>query len=169
MDRRIMMIGLATAMAGCASSRSARPLMGDDIPAGAFSPWSDQSPYALFAGDELDIAFPSAQELNPLVRERIAIALRDQAGGSIRVQVGVNMFMPGATDDSTAADQLREQARRTVYKMAAHECDVILEVLAKECRLESINVNVNANRHYNNNVAPGYQVNGNIGLRVVLK
>jgi hypothetical protein len=53
--------------------------------------------------------------------------------------------------------------------MAAHECDVILEVLAKECRLESINVNVNANRHHNNNVAPGYQVNGNIGLRVVLK
>ncbi|MBN8957823.1 MAG: hypothetical protein J0H17_14815 [Rhizobiales bacterium] len=111
-----------------------------------------------------------AQELNPLVRERIAIAQRDQAGGGIRVQVGVNMFMPGATDDSTAADQLREQARRTVYKMAAHECDVILEVLAKECRLESINVNVNANRHYNNNNAsPGYQVNGNIGLRVVLK
>jgi len=110
-----------------------------------------------------------AQELSPLVRERIAIAQRDQAGGSIRVQVGINMCMPGATDDSAAADQLRQQARRTVYKMAAHECDVVLEVLAKECRLESINVNVNANRPYNSNAVPGYQVNGNIGLRVLLK
>lgn len=64
MDRRIMMTGLASVLAGCASSRSARPLTGDDIPAGAFSPWSEQSSYALFAGDELDIAFPSAQELN---------------------------------------------------------------------------------------------------------
>mgnify|MGYP001205299559 CR=1 FL=1 len=115
--------------------------------------------------------FPAAapaQELTPLARERIAIAQRDQAGGSIRVQVGVNMFMPGATDDSAAADQLREQARRIVYKMAARECDVVLEVLAKECRLESINVNVNTNRQYNN-ATPGYQVNGNIGLRAVLK
>jgi hypothetical protein len=111
-----------------------------------------------------------AQDLNPLVRERIAIAQRDRAGDSIRIQVGVNIFVPGPTDGSAEAEKLRGEARRTVYAMAARECDVVLEMLAKECRLESINVNVNANRHYNNNNLPqGYQVTGNIGLRAVLK
>jgi hypothetical protein len=108
-----------------------------------------------------------AQDANPLVRERIAVP--PPRGDSVRVQVGVNMFLPGPTDESAAAEKLREQARRAVYAMAARECALVLDVLAKECRLESINVNVNANRQYNSNVAQGYQVSGNIGLRVVMK
>jgi hypothetical protein len=107
----------------------------------------------------------SAQDVNPLVRERIA--LLQQRSNPVRVQIGISMTLAGPGDASEAADKVRDDARRAIYRTALHECDILKEILAAECRLESINVNLN--RQTNTNMPQGYLVHGNIGLAVVPK
>ncbi|MEG2313933.1 polysaccharide biosynthesis/export family protein [Brevundimonas sp.] len=62
-DRRFFLGGLAIATTGCASSRASS--RDDSAGITGFRPWSDiEPPYVLFPGDELDLALPSAPELN---------------------------------------------------------------------------------------------------------
>ena len=110
-----------------------------------------------------------AQEVSPLVRERISVgAANQQREPTVRVQVGVNFFMPGPTGEGDEASKLRDRARRTIYDMAAKECDFIEQSLAKTCRLESINLNVNSSRQQ---IAgqEGFQTNGSFALQITLK
>lgn len=87
--------------------------------------------------------------------------------GFVRVQSNINLFMPGPTDDGEEAQKLRERARRIVYEMAAHECDVLRDVLAKDCRLESINSNIG--RQFGQQQQEGFNVSGSMSLQVTLK
>jgi predicted dehydrogenase len=89
----------------------------------------------------------------------------------VRVQNNINFFVPGPTGDGDDAQKLREKAQRTVYEMAGHECDLLRQILAKDCRLESINVNVNAanQRQYNQQQPEGLNVNGSMSLQITLK
>lgn len=86
----------------------------------------------------------------------------------LRVQVSVSIFFPGPTGDSDEAVKLRERARRSIYEIAAGECALTDQVLTKNCRLESVNVNVNVNRQ-SNGQNEGYQATGNFALRAVPK
>ncbi len=62
-DRRFFLGGLAIATAGCASSGAV--VRENDAVLTGFRPWSDiEPPYVLFPGDEIDLALPSAPELN---------------------------------------------------------------------------------------------------------
>ena len=89
-----------------------------------------------------------AEEANPLVRERILIQSNsansnpESRGPQVRVQSSVNVFMPGPAGEGEAGDQLRERARRMIYQMAARECGVLEDVLARTYRLEAINVSL---------------------------
>ena len=71
MNRRFLITGLVALTASCAKTAGSHgdTLTGSQIPAGAFTTWTDQVPeYVLFPGDEIDVSLPSAQELNrPLV------------------------------------------------------------------------------------------------------
>jgi hypothetical protein len=70
----------------------------------------------------------------PLAQDRIMMS----PDRPVRVQVGVNFFMPASANDvGDEANALREQARRAVYEMAAKECAVLQSVLARDCRLEA--------------------------------
>jgi hypothetical protein len=84
----------------------------------------------------------------------------------IRIQVSVNLLFPGPTGESEEAAKLRERARRSVYEMAAAECALVEQVLAKTCRLESVNVNIN---RQSGGQVEGYMAGGNFVLRVTLK
>ncbi len=53
--------------------------------------------------------------------------------------------------------------------MAAHECDLLRAALAKDCRMESVNVNVNAGRQFGPQQPEGYNVNGSVNLQISLK
>lgn len=86
----------------------------------------------------------------------------------VRVNVGMNFFLPGPTDDSQEAAAVRDRAKRMIYQLAIRECSIAKEVLASDCRIESVNVSINVNRSPPN-VADGHNVNGNIVLRVTLK
>jgi hypothetical protein len=87
----------------------------------------------------------------------------------IRIQVGINLFFPGPAGDSEEATKVRDRARRSVYEMAARECGMVEQVLAKTCRLESVNVNININRQFSAQQTEGYAAVGNFVLRVTLK
>lgn len=106
----------------------------------------------------------SAQDAGPGREHANASAERREE--PIRVQVGVNLFFAGPTGESDEAVKLRERARRSVYEMAASECALVEQVLAKTCRLESVNVNIN--RQFSGQ-AEGYTAGGNFVLRVTLK
>ena len=90
---------------------------------------------------------------------------------SVRVQDNISIFLPGPTGDGDEAQKLREKGRRIVYEMAAHECDLLREVLAKDCRVENVNVNLNAagGRQFNQQQQEGLNLNGSMSLQVTLK
>jgi hypothetical protein len=94
---------------------------------------------------------------NPLPRQE----------GLVRVQSSVNFFVAGPTGDGDEAQKLRDRARHAVYEMAARECDLLRDVLAKDCRLESINSNIN--RQFGQQQQEGLNVNGTVNLQITLK
>jgi hypothetical protein len=112
----------------------------------------------------------SAQEPNPVVRERVIVSVGNERRDTpVRVQVGVNFFIPGPTGEGEEAAKLRDGARRMIYEMAANECQFLEQTLAKTCRLESINVNVNANRQQTPRQVDGLMLNANFALQITPK
>jgi hypothetical protein len=88
----------------------------------------------------------------------------------VRVQNNISFFLTGPTGDGDEAQKLRDKAQRSVYEMAGRQCDLLREILAKDCRMESVNVNVNANnRQFNQQQAEGLNVNGTMSLQITLK
>lgn len=127
------------------------------------------------------IASATAQTLTPSVEGPVRGVF--QTGGSqlrqdgfVRVQSSLNFFVPGPTGDSEEAQKLREKARSLIYQTAARECDLLKETLAKDCRLESVNSNINTNRPYGQWQQPygqtqpeGFTINGSMSFQVTLK
>ncbi|MDE2062228.1 MAG: hypothetical protein KGJ00_07445 [Bradyrhizobium sp.] len=83
----------------------------------------------------------------------------------------MSFFLAGPTGEGDDAQKLRERAQRAVYEMAAHQCDMLRDVLAKDCRLETVNVNVNANntRQFNQQQVEGLNVSGSMAFQISLK
>ena len=120
-----------------------------------------------------------SQEINPLVRERITVqAIQPQLQPdrrTVRVQLGINFFLAGPTNDSDEAAKIRDRARRMVYDMAGRECGVLLDTIAAECRLESITLNVNrqvtpmGQMGQMGQQAEGFVANGQLGFQITPK
>lgn len=110
-------------------------------------------------------AQPSGQRI---VIEQPSAASGPRQEGLVRVQTSINFFIPGPTGDSEEAAQARDRARRLVYDMAAKECDLLRDVIAKDCRLESITSNLTLNRQYGQQ-AEGYSINGSMSFQIMLK
>ena len=87
--------------------------------------------------------------------------------GEIRVQVNMNFFVPGAVSRTETSLNTQEQARRALYESAGRECEVLRAVLASECRMESVNVNINHSRGQPQN--EGFTANGSFSYKVMLK
>ena len=87
--------------------------------------------------------------------------------GQVRVQSNINFFVAGPTADGEDAQKLRDKAQRAVYEMAARQCDLHREVLAKDCRMESVNSNIG--RQFGQQQQEGYSVNGAMSFQITLK
>jgi predicted dehydrogenase len=83
------------------------------------------------------------------------------------VQSTINFFVAGPSNDSEEAQKLRDRARRSIYEMATHECDLLREVLAKDCRMESVNTNIN--RQFGPHQSEGFNVSGSMSFQITLK
>jgi hypothetical protein len=87
--------------------------------------------------------------------------------GLVRIQSTINFFVAGPTGESEEAQKLRDRARRAVYEMAARECDLLREVIAKDCRLEQVSNNIN--RQYGNQQQEGFNITGSMSFQITLK
>jgi hypothetical protein len=87
--------------------------------------------------------------------------------GMVRVTTSVNLFVPGPTGEGEDAQKSRDNARRMIYEIAAHECDLLRDTLAKECRLESVNVNIG--RQFGVQQQEGYNANGTMNFQIMPK
>jgi hypothetical protein len=96
-----------------------------------------------------------------IILEQAGVPARQE--GLVRVQSSINFFVVGPTGESDEAQKLRDRARRMIYEMAARECDLLREVLAKDCRMEAIN------RQFGQQQQEGFSVNGSMNLQVTLK
>jgi hypothetical protein len=86
----------------------------------------------------------------------------------VRVQTSFNFFVPGPTGDSEEAQKLRDNARRSIYEMAAHECAMLREILAKDGRMQSISTNI-GRQQFGPQQQDGFSVNGSMDLQIILK
>jgi hypothetical protein len=94
----------------------------------------------------------------------------DPNAGPIRVQISVNFFVPRPTNETEQSVALRDRASRTVYDMAAHQCEILRERLADDCRLESVNVNINRQQQQvGGQQVEGFQAGGTLGYRITQK
>jgi hypothetical protein len=88
----------------------------------------------------------------------------------IRVNVNVNVFVPTLGEDGDQALKAQEMGRKVIYEVAGHECAVLRETLAADCRLDSVNVNIQRQNQFGNQLrAEGFNVNGNVGFRIAPK
>jgi hypothetical protein len=90
----------------------------------------------------------------------------------LHVNVNLTLFKPGPTGDSEEANKLRDELQRSFLAVAARECDVLREVIAKDCRLESLNVNINGNRGmaaFGQGQTEGHTVQGQMSFQVTPK
>ncbi|HEY0236964.1 MAG TPA: hypothetical protein VGC86_18200 [Afipia sp.] len=119
------------------------------------------------------IASAAAQTVSPLSPSP-EVATRTFQGGSqqrpegqVRVQSTISYFVSGPSGDSEEGQKLRERARRVIYETAGRECDLLKDTLAKECRLESVNSNIN--RQFGQGQQEGFSVNGSMSFQIILK
>jgi hypothetical protein len=119
----------------------------------------------LFAACASAMLITSATAQSPVLQDG-----RGRQDGSVKIQSTLNFFVPGPTGDSEEAHKLREKARRMIYETAARECDLLKETLAKDCRLENINSNINTNRQYGSaQQQEGFTINGSMSFQITLK
>jgi hypothetical protein len=89
----------------------------------------------------------------------------------VHVSVGVSNFLPAPSGDAAQALKVQEDGRRMIYQLAANECLLLREALASDCRLESININVQyvpANQNFAQKT-DGYNINGSINYQITPK
>jgi hypothetical protein len=126
----------------------------------------------LFLLPALVAAFATTASAQTIVVRPNDRSMMPPAAEQIRVSVGVNMFVPAPSDNSEQSLKAQEDARRMVYNLAAHECTILRDILASECRLDTININVQrvpANQNFGQAKSEGFNITGNIGFRIVPK
>jgi hypothetical protein len=102
-------------------------------------------------------------------RSADVVELQHRQDGFVRVQSTVSFFVPGPSGESSEAEKLREKARQSIYATAARECDLLKATLASDCRLESVNSNINSSRQYGSAQQEGFMINGTMTFRITLK
>jgi hypothetical protein len=115
----------------------------------------------------LFLAIPSlaqAQAPRAVIMEQPAGSRQE---GWVRVQNTISYFVAGPTGEGEEAQKLRDRARRTIYEIAARECDLLREVLAKECRIEAVSSNMS--RQYGQQQPEGFTINGSMNFQITLK
>jgi hypothetical protein len=88
-------------------------------------------------------------------------------GETVRVHVNVHFFVPSSLGDDEESAKARERARRMVYEMAGRECEILRQVIADDCKLETLNVNVNVRQSPQQ--PDGFLVNGSAAYRITRK
>ena len=114
---------------------------------------------ALFAGLALAPAAAPAET---------SILALTHGGQPVNVSVGFNtqVPLPDLSEATLAAAQ--KAGREYLYRLARGECALLEAVIAKTCRLTSLNVNTQIQQHHNA-AQPLLHINGNASFTIGLK
>src|SRR5215510_4878911 len=104
--------------------------------------------------------------MTPALAQTVGQVSGQRQEAPVRVQTTFNFFVPGPVGDGAEAQKSRDNARRSIYEMAARECDLLREVLAKDCRMESVNSNIT--RQFGQQ-QEGFIVNGSMNFQITVK
>ena len=115
---------------------------------------------ALFASA---VAAPSIGQQVVIEKPSAAPGRQD---GIVRIQLTMQLFVSGPTDESEEAEKQRERARRAVYDLASKECELLRNTIARDCRLELVNVQLH---RQTGQQMQGYTVNGSMNYQISLK
>jgi hypothetical protein len=86
-----------------------------------------------------------------------------------RVQVMANIFVQNPVNDIDGQVKAQEHARQVLYETAGKECETLRATIAKECQLESINVNVTVPNYGQGRPPDGFMVNSTFVYRITPK
>lgn len=104
----------------------------------------------------------------PVTAQTVGQAAGQRQETWVRVQTNFNFFVPGPTGDSDDARKSSENARRSIYQIAARECELLREVLAKDCRIEQVSSTI-GREFGRQQQQDGYSVNGSLSLSITVK
>ena len=84
----------------------------------------------------------------------------------VNVSVGFNtqVPLPDLSADALAAAQ--KAGREYIYGLGRDECALLMEIIAKTCRLTNLNINTQIQQH---NTPPQLYINGNATFTIGLK
>lgn len=88
----------------------------------------------------------------------------------VNISVSYQFFLEG--DTKTVEDQatLADQGRRHLYRLLAKECEVLLETIATDCRINRANVNTQLRRQTRSTIrSEGVRVSGTATYQISLK
>jgi hypothetical protein len=89
----------------------------------------------------------------------------------VRVSLSISTFVPASDDDIAQALKAQEDGRKMIYAAAERECELLRATIAQDCRLESVNINVqhmSANQNFGQR-GSGYNINGSMNYRIGVK
>ena len=103
-----------------------------------------------------------------VVTERPKAASARQEG-IVRVQLQIQLFIPGPTDETEQAEKQRERARRIALRDGGEGMRPDARGGGARLRLESVNVNLNRQNNPQSPQMTGYQVGGSMSYQITLK
>ena len=115
---------------------------------------------ALFAGLTLAPAAASAEA---------SILALTHGGQPVNVSVAFNTQVPLADLSEAALTAAQRAGREYLYRLGREECALLKAVIAKTCRLTSLNVNTQIQQHHHNAAQPLLHINGNASFTIGLK
>jgi hypothetical protein len=116
--------------------------------------------------------FATAATAEIVIRSPNEVPGTPAAADQARITVNLNTFVPAPSDNTDQAQKAEESGRRTVYEFAEHECAILRDTIASECRLESINVNMQRIAPSPNFVQArpdGFNINASMNFRIAPK
>jgi len=101
-------------------------------------------------------------------KEAVARSTSFHAGQFVNVNVGFNTQVPLPDTGEPTLLRSQQSGRNFIYRMAAKECTILKETIAKTCRLTNLNITAQI-RDQNNRGPIKLYLNGNAQFAITLK
>ena len=103
----------------------------------------------------------------PAFAESNTMAL--SATGPVSVNVSYNLQLPAGPgpDTTELLSSVERNARKSMYTLAAKECEDLLATIASSCQITAINVSTQINRYPGQ--MPTLYISSNVSMQIALK
>jgi len=89
------------------------------------------------------------------------------AVGPVSVNVSYNLQLPAGPGTAELLSSVERNARKSMYTLAAKECEALLATIASSCQITAINVSTQINRYPSQ--VPTLYISSNVSMQIALK